>query len=34
MTSIPAAIRRFSDNNFKRIYVEKERLFVDFLLDF
>ena len=32
MTSIPVAICRFSDNNFKRLYLKKERLFMDFLL--
>ena len=34
MTSIPVAISRISHNNFKRHYVEKEKLFVDFLLHF
>ena len=34
MTSIPVAICRFSDNNFKCLYLKKERLFVDFLLHF
>ena len=34
MTSIPVAICIFSDNKFKRIYLKKERPFVDFLLDF
>ena len=34
MTSIPVAIWRFSDNNFKRLYLWKERLFVDFWLYF
>ena len=34
MTSIPVAIGRFSDNNFRRIYLKKERLFVDFWLYF
>ena len=34
MTSIPVAICRFSDNNFKRLYLKKERLFVDFWLYF
>ena len=34
MTSIPVAICRFSDNNFKRLYLKKERLFVDFRLYF
>ena len=30
MTSIPVAISRFSDNNFKRLYLKKESLFVNF----
>ena len=30
MTSIPVAICRFSDNNFKRFYLKKETLFVIF----
>ena len=34
MASIPIAICRFSDNNFKRLYLKKERLYVDFLLHF
>ena len=34
MTSIPAAICRFSHNKFKRFYLEKERPFADFLLHF
>ena len=34
MTSIPVAICRFSDNNFKRLYLKKESLFVDFWLYF
>ena len=34
MTSIPVAISRFSDNNFKRFYLKKERLFVYFLFHF
>ena len=34
MTSIPVAISRFSDNNFKRLYLKKERLFVDSWLYF
>ena len=34
MNSIPVAICRFSDNNFKRLYLKKERLYVDFLLHF
>ena len=32
MTSIPVAICRFSDNNFRGLYVKKEWLFFDFLL--
>ena len=34
MTCIPLEICRFSDNNFKRLYLKKERLFVDFRLYF
>ena len=34
MKTIPLAICRFSDNNFKRLYLKKNRLFVDFLLHF
>ena len=34
MTSIPVAICRFSDNNFKRLYLKKESLFVNFWLHF
>ena len=34
MTSIPVAICRFSNNKFKRFYLQKERLFVDFFLHF
>ena len=34
MTSIPVAISRFSDNKFERLYLKKERLYVDFLLHF
>ena len=34
MASIPVAICRFSDNNFKRLYLKKEWLFFDFLLHF
>ena len=33
MRSIPFAICRFSDNNCKGTYLEKERLFFYFLLD-
>ena len=34
MTSIPVAICRFSDNNFKRLCLKKEKLFVHFWLHF
>ena len=34
MTSIPIAIPRFSDKNFKRLYLKKERLFINFWLYF
>ena len=34
MTSIPVAISRLCDNKFKRLYLKKERLFLDFLLSF
>ena len=34
MTSIPVAICRFSDTNFKRLHLKKERLFVNFWLYF
>ena len=34
MTSIPVAICRFSDNNFKGLYLKKEWLFLGFLLHF
>ena len=34
MTSIPVAICRLSENNFKRLYLKKERLFFDFFLNF
>ena len=34
MTSIPVAISRFSDNNFKHFYLKKESLFVNFLFHF
>ena len=34
MTSIPVAKCRFSNNKFKRLYLKKEKLFVDFLLHF
>ena len=34
MTSITVAICRSSDNNFKRLYLKKERFFVNFWLYF
>ena len=34
MTSIPVAICRFSHNNFKRLYLKKEWLFVGFFIGF
>ena len=34
MTSIPVAICRFFDTNFKRLHLKKERLFVNFWLYF
>ena len=34
MTSIPIAISRISNNNFKRLYLKKERLFIIFWLYF
>ena len=34
MTSIPVAICRFSDNNFKRLYLKKEKLYGNFLFHF
>ena len=34
MTSILLAICQFSGNKFKRLYLKKERPFVDFLLHF
>ena len=34
MTSIPVAISRFSENNFKRFCLKKEKLFVHFWLHF
>ena len=30
MSSVPVAICRFSDNNLKRLYLKKERLFLIF----
>ena len=34
MTTIPVAICRFSENKFKRFYLKKEFLFVNFELHF
>ena len=34
MTSIPVAISRFSENNFKRLYLEKKTHFFRFLIAF
>ena len=34
MTSILVVVCRFSDNNFKRLYLKKERLFIHFWLYF
>ena len=34
MTSIPVAISRLSDNKFKRLYLTKQKVFLDFLLHF
>ena len=34
MTSIPVAISRFSDNNFKRLYLKKGKTFCPFLIVF
>ena len=34
MTSIPVAICRFSDNNFKRFYLKNKTHFGDFWLNF
>ena len=34
MTSVPVAKCRISNNKFKRLYIKKERHFVDFFLDF
>ena len=34
MASIPAAKSRIFGNNFKRFYLEKGKLFQDFLFDF
>ena len=32
MTSIPVGISRLSDNKYKRFYLKKEWVFLDFLL--
>ena len=34
MASIPVAICRFSNNNLKSLYLKKDWLFLDFLLNF
>ena len=34
MTSIAVAICRFSDNQFKRLYLKKKRLFCQFFIQF
>ena len=34
MSSIPVAIWRFSDNNFKRLYLKKETIFEHFCSHF
>ena len=34
MIGIPVAISSISDNKFKRLYLKKERLFVNFVLHF
>ena len=34
MTSIPVAISTLSDNKFKRLYLKKQKVFLDFLLHF
>ena len=34
MTSTPVAVSRLSDNNFKRLYLKKQGVFLDFLLHF
>ena len=34
MTSIPVAISRLCDKKFQRLYLKKERLFLDFLLSY
>ena len=34
MTGIPVAICGLSDNKFKRLYLKKQKVFLDFLLHF
>ena len=34
MTSIPVAISKLSDNKFKRLYLKKQKVFLDYLLHF
>ena len=34
MTSIPVGISRLSDNKSKRLYLKKERVFLDFFIAF
>ena len=34
MTSIPVAISRLSDNKFERLYLKKQKVFLDFLYHF
>ena len=34
MKSIPVALSRLSDNKFKRLYLKKQKVFLDFLLHF
>ena len=34
MSRIPVPICRFSDNNFKRLYLKKEKLFLEFFFGF
>ena len=32
MTSVPVGISRLTDNKYKRLFLKKERVFLDFLL--
>ena len=34
MTGIPVAICRLSDNKFKRLYLKKQKVFLDFFIAF